>query len=146
MRTLSLSMLPLVLLACGDKDDDTGGHDHADHYGGYSTVQHSAGGSFELSYTTDPATVGLSEEFSLVLTVADIDGNVLTDAGAVEVEATMPAHGHGMNVTPVTTDNGDGTWTAAPMKFHMEGDWQIDVTVTQGGVTETAYFTFDCCG
>lgn len=143
-----LLLLPL-LLACGDKDDDTGASITDDTGSGvdYGTTQLTDGGTWSVSYTPDPSPIPPSEDFTLLVEVslAEEAGSALTDLDAVVVDAAMPTHGHGMNVTPVTEDDGSGTWTAFPLKFHMTGDWQITVEVTEAGVTETATFWVDCC-
>ena len=51
----------------------------------------------------------------------------------LEVDATMPAHGHGMNYTPelgarVTTADGS-RYRAEGMLFHMPGEWQWSVRI-----------------
>ena len=49
-------------------------------------------------------------------------------AGAVarlRVDATMPAHGHGMNYKPTEKRLGPGWSRFDGFVFHMPGDWQI---------------------
>ena len=41
-----------------------------------------------------------------------------------------------MTVEPELTDNGDGTFTAAPFEFHMPGYWVIHATVADTNGTE----------
>lgn len=148
MRAPAL-LLPL-LLACGDKTDDTGSAAVTDDTGAprdYGTTQLTDGGTWSVSYLPDPDPIPPSDDFTLTVEVAaaEAPGTPLADLDAVVVDATMPGHGHGMNVTPVTEDDGSGTWTAFPLKFHMTGEWQITVEVTEEGVTETAVFWVDCC-
>ena len=58
----------------------------------------------------------------------------------------MPTHGHGMNVVPEITDNGDGTFTASPMNFHMGGYWTIPAEITRDTTVESITFELNCCG
>ena len=134
--------LLLLLIGCGDKEDDSGAvaEDTTD-----TTTATTDGGSFMATYATDPAPIPSDDYFSVTLSAFDADGTTaLTDA-VVEIDAEMTSHGHGMNVTPEVTDNGDGTFTATPFLFHMSGHWTIRFAITQGGVTETGYFDVDCC-
>ena len=51
----------------------------------------------------------------------------------LEVDATMPAHGHGMNYTPELgerVNTADGSrYRAEGMLFHMPGEWQWSVRI-----------------
>jgi hypothetical protein len=74
------------------------------------------------------------------------DGTATPDPTAtVAADASMPTHGHGMNVVPTTTANGDGTFSAEGFLFHMEGPWEIAVTVTGPAGAERAAFEVPCC-
>ncbi len=73
------------------------------------------------------------------------DGAGAVQDAVVQVDATMPAHGHGMTVVPVTTELGAGDYEAAPLLFHMAGHWQIVVTVDGGAGEESAVFDYRCC-
>ncbi len=146
--------LLLPLLACGDKDGDTGdtGHGHNMDSGSmtdtgmldFGTSQTTDGGTYTVSYTPSSDPIPFNSEFSVTFSAtADVmpEGGFTIDAA----NATMPNHGHGMNVAPVVTDNGDGTWTASPFLFHMEGWWELTADVTSTDGTETATFNIWCC-
>ena len=145
MRTV-LPMLLATAVACGDKDADSGHQHHGGDDSDYSDVEQlteaaTDGGSWTVSWAPTPDPIPLSETFFVQVTVAGDAAPV-----SVAVDATMPSHGHGMNVAPVTADNGDGTWTAEPLKFHMEGVWEIQVQVEEeDGSTELAVFNYVCC-
>ena len=134
-----------LLVACSGKDeetDDTGMHDqhHSDDTAmDMSTEQMTDGGTWMVSYTTDPSPVPYDDYFDLSVSIADASG------ATVAVDARMPEHNHGMNTTPETTDNSDGTWTTSPMLFHMEGTWEVYVDVTMDSSTERATFNVMCC-
>ncbi|MCB9777045.1 MAG: hypothetical protein H6742_00610 [Alphaproteobacteria bacterium] len=146
-------MLPLaltLLVACGDGDTDSGatddGHTHTDHGGSdsgavdYSRTQDTDGGSWSVTWTPSIDPVPMNQNFDVALDVTPADGVSIT-----RIDATMPAHGHGMNVTPELVDNGDGTATASPFNLHMEADWLIEVDVSGDAGTETASFHVMCC-
>jgi YtkA-like len=149
-RTL---LLPLLLAACahGGDHSDSGQATHdggsADDSGALDTSreQPTDGGTWMVSYAPTPDPLPFSENFDLLLTLTDSAGGAVAGAETVLANATMPSHGHGMNVEPVATENEDGTWTASPFKFHMAGMWEITVDVTADGSTERASFNVECC-
>lgn len=130
-------------------DDDTvGGMDHGDDTMAVDsdTMDHdddtmwdldtsasvmSADGSYMVSYVTTPSPIPHNEHFDVTVTVmgGDDHDQVPTDL-TVLLDGNMPAHGHGMNVTPEITDHGDGTWTAEGMLFHMQGHWEMTVSIS----------------
>ncbi len=139
--------LLLLALGCGDKGADTGAYpNHSDDGDANllpddfdpSTEQSSSHGVF-ISYVTDPSPIPESSEFAITFTV---DGGTMTEA-----DATMPTHGgHGMPVSPVLVDNGDGSYTAEPFEFTMPGYWVIHATVAdENGIEERVDFDVDCC-
>lgn len=139
---LSLSVL-FALAGCDGKSgamDDTGMHHGLDDTGvDYATEQMTDGGTWMVSYTTVPSPLPYNAYFDLTLSIADATGQT------VAVDARMPEHNHGMNVTPEVTDHGDGTWTASPMLFHMQGTWEITVDVGANEPMERATFNVLCC-
>ena len=48
-------------------------------------------------------------------------------ADSIHVDADMPAHGHGMIVKPVVTQEEPGVWRVDGMKYHMPGAWELYV-------------------
>ncbi|MHC4837068.1 MAG: hypothetical protein ACYTF3_02615 [Planctomycetota bacterium] len=46
---------------------------------------------------------------------------------ALEVDADMPAHRHGMITHPEVMQAEDGSWWARGMIFHMPGAWVIEL-------------------
>lgn len=60
---------------------------------------------------------------------------VLCPAGAelVAVDATMPAHRHGMNYQPSLHAQGGGRWRAEGLLWHMSGAWELRFEVMHAG-------------
>ena len=58
------------------------------------------------------------------------------DAVALEVDATMPSHGHGMNRRAQTERLAPGRFVARDLLLHMPGPWVLTFDVTLDAVTE----------
>lgn len=56
----------------------------------------------------------------------------------VEVGATMPAHGHGMNYRPEITRTYHGAFVTSGWLMHMAGNWEIEIKTRNG----SQYATF----
>ncbi|WP_299641851.1 FixH family protein [uncultured Ruegeria sp.] len=72
--------------------------------------------------------ISLAQQFSVLLTVCDD-----VAVSEVRVDATMPAHQHGLNYAPKITALGDGVFRADNMLFHMPGLWELRVDASFGG-------------
>ena len=99
----------------------------------------SNGGTYSVSFETTPAAIPMNEPFTVVFRVSPKSGGAPGEP-KVEIDARMPAHGHGMNRVPKVTRLADGTVKAEGLLFHMPGHWELYVDITQGGVTERAQF------
>jgi len=83
-------------------------------------------GAFVVSWVPVPDPIPFNEPYKLVVTVARAASPTVPERAArLELDATMPAHGHGMNRTPHVTANGDGTFLVEGMLFHMSGEWNL---------------------
>ena len=147
-KRLPTLLLCLLATACGDKEGADSGHDHHhhDHGGDRDAVTSVDTDSWTVSYAVPGGDIPLSEEFALEVTV-HAAGDPASPATSAEVAVTaiMPDHDHGMNQEPTVTANGDGTFTADGMLFHMSGYWEIIVDVTADGSMETARLGANCC-
>ncbi len=94
------------------------------------------GGTFTVVVTTSPRPVLLNEPFELnvgVKTVRRVDDPNPLWLG---VEATMPAHAHGMNTRAIVEPLADGRFVVRGMLFHMAGEWEIVLRVAKGRLHE----------
>lgn len=82
--------------------------------------------------------VQLGEPFSVEVVICS-DGNKTIER--ISVDATMPAHKHGMNYRPKVIQNGDDRYTASGMFFHMRGNWRISVAAHS--TDDTALFSLN---
>jgi hypothetical protein len=90
-----------------------------------------AAGEVSLAWRAEPAHIVQGQPFALLLT--------LCPAGAelAAVDATMPAHRHGMNYRPSLQPLGDGRWRAEGLLWHMSGRWELRLEVTYSGRVHT---------
>ena len=131
MRAIYLA-LPLISLACSqDAEENREGL--------------TDGGTYYLYWDSIPSSIPFNEPFKLTAMVHDgADNTKMLMDRELFVDATMPAHEHGMDTVPeVTLDN--GVYTVDGMLFHMAGEWEITFAVSDGTSVETAAFTVDCC-
>src|SRR5688572_15177849 len=93
----------------------------------------SNGGNYTVRFTPAPDPVPMNQLFDLMITIVPKSAAAATTK--VEVDARMPAHGHGMNRVPKVTRLPEGTLKAEGMLFHMPGHWELYVDITHNGVT-----------
>ena len=124
----------LSLAACDDKAP-TESEDTAN----YTELRETVVGDYTIAWSPTPDPIPFNDYFDVNVWVSD--GPTPTPGLAVDIDAQMPAHGHGMNVDPQVTDNGDGSYGASGLLFHMEGHWQLLVNVGE----EQAVFDITCC-
>jgi len=96
-------------------------------------------GRFVVWWVSEPDPIPFNQPFHLHVWAAragtpDVP---LTDA-TLEISATMPEHGHGMNRVPRVDSRPDGGFHAEGLLFHMPGRWELYFDVTRGAVTERA--------
>jgi len=60
------------------------------------------------------------------------DGAGPSPATLSRIDATMPAHRHGMNYRPRIRQVGAGRFRVEGMMFHMSGDWRLEFELTAG--------------
>ncbi len=84
--------------------------------------------TIELRPATPPIVLG--EIHDWVIRLSRTDGGAARTV-RVSLDGGMPAHGHGFTTSPrVTRALGEGEYLVEGVKFHMAGDWQLRVLVT----------------
>lgn len=124
---LLLSCFALSLGAC-DADTDSGGE---------LTVQAADGAALHFELSTPPLVEGQND-----LGLEILDGDVPLEGATVTVLATMPGMGHDGSGTPAT-DQGSGGYTVEGLVFSMPGSWEIEVSATSEGVSDSVTFTVE---
>jgi hypothetical protein len=74
-----------------------------------------------VSWRTVDGPIRVGKPFALEVAGCLVSGTV----SRLRVDATMPAHGHGMNYRPTEKKLGPGWSRFDGFVFHMPGDWRI---------------------
>lgn len=79
-----------------------------------------AGAAVRAAWTVlDAPAIVVGEHFALRVQACP------ADAVLVRVDASMPAHRHGMNYRPSIHPLGPGVWRVDGLMFHMRGAWEL---------------------
>ncbi len=75
----------------------------------------------------------LNQMYSWIITLRSAEG-VPLDGARITVDGGMPAHDHGLATRPeVTAEQGEGRYLLEGVRFHMAGDWLLQLQVELGG-------------
>lgn len=92
------------------------------------------GQGFVLDWRIEPAPLRLGEFFAVVVSVCEQRGRRVS---RLKVDATMPAHQHGMNYAPTVTSEGGGRFRASGLLLHMPGRWELTFDLVGEASRET---------
>ncbi len=87
-----------------------------------------------------PKTIEVGEPFSVEIVLC---GTKLNGIDRVTIDASMPAHKHGMNYRPVVKKLNNNSFRGENMLFHMPGVWRIDFAAFQKGKTSRLMLEVD---
>ena len=97
---------------------------------GWTIMQVEQAQSSTIALKLPPTPVKIAKRFSIdILVCADPQ----PDIGNIRLDATMPAHKHGMNYRPEIKEIADNMYRGSGMFFHMPGEWQISVDLLIDG-------------
>lgn len=82
----------------------------------------------EIAYRWDPAPLKLGRFFTADVITCRSPGPVTR----ISLDATMPAHGHGMNYRPKAVEVAPGHYRFSGLMLHMPGRWQVTVDLYDG--------------
>lgn len=98
-------------------------------------------GLFVVSYQSELVPLQINKLHAWVLHIEDADGNPVVGAH-LEASGGMPEHDHGLPTYPqVTAGLGDGDYRLDGMRFHMSGVWEIALSITADGKTDSVVVT-----
>jgi len=101
-------------------------------------VWESISGSYIVSYSSKVTPIPINQIHQWVLHIETADGEPVSDA-KLDIQGGMPLHDHGLPTNPVATEYlGEGNYLIEGIRFHMMGDWEITLEISQGNITETA--------
>ena len=146
---LSSLLIAFALSGCGDEHDHSD-HDHSDHdhhdmgdaTGMCSGESALTAGELSFTLVSDPSMMPLNSLFSLTVSVSDADGNPVE--GTLTFDATMPDHGHGMNVQPTVSSSVAGDYLIEGINLHMPGSWKLDFRIDVDGSVTEATVDYEC--
>lgn len=86
-----------------------------------------------LAFRPEPLRIEVGMPFTLIMNVCTKRGE---PAELVAIDATMPAHKHGMNYAAKIVPGIDGRFRVEGLNFHMPGEWELVFDVRSGGEME----------
>ncbi len=130
-RYTTAFLLVVALLATSMAEDNQPGS--AD-----SRVWISQSGLFLVSYQSQQHPITINRMHSWVLHVETADGQPVANAD-ITMLGGMPEHDHGLPTSPRMTQYlGNGEYLIEGIRFHMNGSWEITITISAGGDRDTA--------
>lgn len=94
-------------------------------------------GMFVISYRSTLEPIQINKLHAWLIHIENAAGKAVVGA-TVEASGGMPAHNHGLPTRPrVTAELGGGDYKLDGMRFHMAGQWEITLSISAGGNTDT---------
>jgi hypothetical protein len=87
--------------------------------------------SVQVAWRSEPSTITVGQPFVLHITLCP------STATLSRVDASMPAHRHGMNYKPSIKNMGPGLWRVEGLLWHMPGLWELRLDAQHDGSTHT---------
>lgn len=90
----------------------------------------------QISYQSALQPIAINKMHHWIIEIKTLDGFAVEDAN-VQVTGGMPEHNHGLPTSPQVTEHlGDGRYRVEGMRFHMNGQWEIKISVKRDGLDE----------
>jgi hypothetical protein len=104
---------------------------------GSSAVRMSRSGAFKVRYSSELQPPVINRIHNAVLHLATRDGEAVAGA-RISISGGMPEHDHGLPTQPeVTRYLGDGRYLIEGLRFHMQGAWELLITIDANGKQDT---------
>ena len=102
-----------------------------------SRVWISQSGLFQVGYKSQQEPIMINRMHSWVLHVETADGQPVANAD-ITLSGGMPEHDHGLPTSPRMTQYlGNGEYLIEGIRFHMNGSWEITITISAAGDRDT---------
>jgi hypothetical protein len=89
-----------------------------------------ASGDAEVAYRWDPAELKVGRFFAAEVVACKAPSS--EPVREIRIDATMPAHGHGMNYRPAAAQTAPGHYKFTGLMLHMAGTWRLTIDLVQG--------------
>ncbi len=84
----------------------------------------------EIAYRWEPDKLKVGQFFGVEVVACRVPGGEAI--GTIVVDAQMPAHGHGMNYHPKSTQLAPDRYLVSGLMLHMAGHWRVTFDLFQG--------------
>jgi YtkA-like len=84
----------------------------------------------EVAYRWDPAELKVGRFFAAEVVACKAPSP--EPVREIRLDATMPAHGHGMNYRPAAAQTAPGHYKFTGLMLHMAGTWRVTIDLVQG--------------
>ncbi|MCW8193432.1 auxin-binding protein [Proteobacteria bacterium 005FR1] len=106
-------------------------------------VSVSRNGHFRVQIQSSLQSVALNQIHHWTVYLQDVAGNSVADA-SIEVTGRMPAHDHGLPTQPrARAADGEGKYLIEGLRFHMPGEWQLEMDISASGTEDSLVITFE---
>ena len=100
-------------------------------------------GYYRVSFDSALTPIVINTIHAWVFHIQNPDGGPVTGA-TISVTGGMPLHNHGLPTDPrMTTEIGNGDYLVEGVRFHMNGYWELLVTVDVDGKRDTVIVPLD---
>ena len=111
--------------------------------GAETTHWPSRDGLYRISYSSELDPIAINQLHSWTLLLETAAGEPVEEA-SLEVGGGMPEHDHGLPTSArVTSALGDGRYLLEGMRFHMNGYWQLTITIDAAPGRDTVVIRLD---
>lgn len=96
----------------------------------------SESGRLQVSFASAVQPLPLNQIHQWTLQLQTVSGEPVENA-AITVTGGMPAHNHGLPTSPVVTETGGGQYLLEGIRFHMQGEWVLTLTISHAATRDT---------
>ena len=101
----------------------------------------SARGLYRVNFMSSIEPIEINRIHEWVIHIETVDGDPVEQA-TLNVVGGMPEHDHGLPTSPrVTEELGNGDYRVQGLRFHMTGNWLIEIAIDDGVRTDSVAIT-----